>query len=254
MQYAAQQTEESLMISTRFRFARIALGAFILVGAAPSPLTSPARPEADMKRDADRKPMEMLAFAKVKDGQTVVDFLPGGGYFTRIFSAAVGPKGKVVAAVPEGFIKRRPEALTALNALAAEAGRANISVVQFNGTQLAAPGTADLVWTSQNYHDIHNGPPEQIAGLNKSVFTALKKGGVYIVLDHAAEAGSGARDTNTLHRIDPALVKTEVKAAGFVFDGESKALRNTEDKHTLKVFDPALRGHTDQFVYRFRKP
>jgi len=92
------------------------------------------------------------------------------------------------------------------------------------------------------------------AMLNRQVFAALRPGGVYVIIDHVAEAGSGLRDTDTLHRIDPAIVKTEVEAAGFVFEAESSALRNPADPHTIKVFDKSIRGHTDQFIYRFRKP
>ena len=93
-----------------------------------------------------------------------------------------------------------------------------------------------------------------MAKFDKKVFDALKPGGLFVVIDHVAPAGSGLADTNTLHRIDPAVVKREVEAAGFVFDGESNALRNPADPHDLKVFDKAIRGHTDQFIYRFRKP
>jgi predicted methyltransferase len=119
---------------------------------------------------------------------------------------------------------------------------------------LSVSEPADIVFTAQNYHDVHNVPNIDMAAFNKSVFDALKPGGVFIVLDHAAAAGSGARDTATLHRIDPATVKSEVTAAGFEFVGESKVLANAQDDHTAKVFDPAIRGKTDQFIYKFRKP
>jgi predicted methyltransferase len=121
---------------------------------------------------------------------------------------------------------------------------------------LSAPQPVDLVFTSQNYHDY----PDEFMGkvdpavLDKQVFDVLKPGGLYVIIDHVAEAGSGMRDTDTLHRIDPAIVKKQVEAAGFVFDGESVVLRNPADPHTIKVFDKSIRGHTDQFIYRFRKP
>jgi predicted methyltransferase len=114
----------------------------------------------------------------------------------------------------------------------------------------------DLVFTCQNYHDYHDpfmGPVDMVA-FDKQVFAALKPGGLFVVIDHVAPAGSGISDTNTLHRIDPAVVKKEVEAAGFVFAGESDALRNPKDPHTIAVFDKSIRGHTDQFIYRFRKP
>jgi predicted methyltransferase len=114
----------------------------------------------------------------------------------------------------------------------------------------------DVAFTVQNYHDYPDkfmGPTDP-AILDKDVFAALKPGGTYIVIDHVAEAGSGLRDTDTLHRIDPALVKRQVEAAGFEYVDESDVLRNPADDHTLKVFDPTVRGHTDQFAYKFRKP
>jgi predicted methyltransferase len=120
--------------------------------------------------------------------------------------------------------------------------------------ELSMPEKAQLVWTTQNYHDFHNIPDVDIATINKAVFAALKPGGTFFVLDHAAEAGSGARDTNTLHRIDKATVIKEVEAAGFRLKGESGILANKDDPHTAKVFDPAIRGHTDQFILNFTKP
>lgn len=214
------------------------------------------RPAADIARDADRKPAEMVRFAGIKPGQTVVDMLPGGGYFTRVFSTAVGPKGKVIALIPTSQAERRPEAVTGMKSLAGEPGNGNITVLVAPLTNIAPPNSANAVFTAQNYHDLHNPslPADTLAGVNKAVFAALKPGGVYIVIDHAAAKGSGLRDVNTLHRIDPAFVKAEVLKAGFTFDGESKALANPADDHKLGVFDAALRGHTDQFVFRFRKP
>jgi predicted methyltransferase len=214
------------------------------------------RPAADIARDADRKPAEMVRFAGIKPGQTVVDMLPGGGYFTRVFSTAVGPKGKVIALIPTSQAERRPEAVTGMKSLAGEPGNGNITVLVAPLTNIAPPNSANAVFTAQNYHDLHNPslPADTLAGVNKAVFAALKPGGVYIVIDHAAVKGSGLRDVNTLHRIDPAFVKAEVLKAGFTFDGESKALANPADDHKLGVFDASLRGHTDQFVLRFRKP
>jgi predicted methyltransferase len=121
-------------------------------------------------------------------------------------------------------------------------------------SQLGVPAPVDLVWTSQNYHDLHNLPGLDLGVFNKMVFDDLKAGGIYLILDHTAESGSGGRDTKTLHRIDPEAVKKEVLAAGFVFVGSSDLLAQPGDQHTLKVFDPAVRGKTDQFILKFRKP
>jgi predicted methyltransferase len=215
------------------------------------------RPAEDKQRDADRKPAETVLFAGIKPGMTVVELIPGRGYFTRIFSKVVGPKGHVYALSPP----RRPNAAAdapdpaaATTALASDPAYSNIVVQVAPVTTIAVSEPADVVFTAQNYHDVHNVPNVDIAAFNKSVFDALKPGGVFIVLDHAAAAGSGGRDTSTLHRIDPAAVKTEVLAAGFQFAGESKVLANAQDDHSAKVFDPAIRGKTDQFIFKFRKP
>lgn len=215
------------------------------------------RPAEDKQRDADRKPAETVLFAGIKPGMTVVELIPSRGYFTRIFSKVVGPKGHVYALSPP----RRPNAAAdapdpaaATTALASEPAYSNIVVQVAPVTTIAVSEPADVVFTAQNYHDVHNVPNVDIAAFNKSVFDALKPGGVFIVLDHAAAAGSGGRDTSTLHRIDPEAVKSEVLAAGFQFAGESKVLANAQDDHSAKVFDPAIRGKTDQFIFKFRKP
>ena len=216
-----------------------------------------ARPQADKDRDADRKPAESVAFAGVKPGQTVADLLPGSGYFTRIFSVVVGPNGHVYAVPPP---KRpdapadRPDPAAAVQAIAADPHYSNVTVVQEKPTELSLPAPADVIWTSQNYHDLHNIPDGDVVAFDKKVFAALKPGGVFIVLDHTAEKGSGFRDTSTLHRIDPEAVKKEVESAGFKFVGESDVLHNANDPHTAKVFDPTIRGKTDQFILKFRKP
>jgi predicted methyltransferase len=141
-----------------------------------------------------------------------------------------------------------------VQAIAADPHFSNVTVTVQRVADLHLPQGADVVWTSRNYHDFHNIPDVEVATINRAVFAALKSGGIYFVLDHAAEAGSGARDTNTLHRIDEETVKKEVTAAGFVLAGESDILRNKSDPHTAKVFDPEIRGHTDQFMLKFKKP
>lgn len=214
------------------------------------------RPEKDVALDAERKPAEMIAFAGIKPGSIVVDLIPGGGYFTRIFSKVVGPKGHVYAFQPselDSFYKdgKRAPVLD----IAADPNYANVTVLHAPIGSFVTPQLVDAIWTSQNYHDMHNPlmGPADLAKVNKAIYASLKPGGIYIVLDHVAEKGSGLRDTNTLHRIDPAMVKKEVVAAGFQFAGESKVLRNPKDDHTLKVFDPKIRHKTDQFIYKFRK-
>ena len=211
------------------------------------------RPDADKERDANRKPAETLAFTRVKRGEQIAELLPGGGYYTRIFSKAVGSSGHVYALVPPPRANA-PDFAARVKAIAADPNYSNVSVVVEPFSQLAVPAPVDLVWTSQNYHDLHNVPDLDLAAFNKMVFDDLKPGGIYLILDHTAEAGSGTRDTKTLHRIDPQAVKKEVLAAGFVFVGSSTLLHQAGDDHTLKVVDPAIRGKTDQFILKFRKP
>ncbi|HWZ63064.1 MAG TPA: hypothetical protein VNX02_08590 [Steroidobacteraceae bacterium] len=216
-------------------------------------VADPARPAADKERDASRKPAETLAFAGVKPGDWVLELAPGKGYFTRMLSAAVGSKGQVsiytVSAPPKPDAPPPP-----VVAIAADPHYSNVKVTLARLSDVRPTNSFDLVWTTQNYHDLHNLKDIDVATINKTIFAALKPGGIYFVLDHAAEAGSGSRDTNTLHRIDEETVKQEVKAAGFELVGESKILRNKDDPHTAKVFDPPIQGHTDQFLLKFRKP
>lgn len=220
-----------------------------------SAVNDAGRPDADKARDADRKPGEMVAFAGIKPGSKVADLIPGGGYFTRIFAKAVGPKGHVYAFVPEELLKKRATAGDGIKALAADPGYSNVSIIEAPISGFSASEPLDIVWTSQNYHDLHNwASPEDLAAFNKAVFAALKPGGAYIVLDHVAAAGASADVTETLHRIDPEVVKKEVMAAGFKLDGESNALKHSDDDHTAKVFDASVRGKTDQFILKFRKP
>jgi predicted methyltransferase len=220
-------------------------------------LADPNRPDADKQRDASRKPAETLAFAGVHPGEQIGELIPGSGYFTRLFSDVVGPKGHVYALVPPRPANApadMPDRSAAIKAIAANPACANVSVVELSTTKLGTAEPVDLVFTAQNYHDFHNFPGLNIATFNKAIFDALKPGGLYVIVDHSAEAGSGTRDTNTLHRIDAATVKTEVTAAGFEFVSGSDILANPADSRTTKIFDPSIRGKTDQFILKFRKP
>jgi predicted methyltransferase len=213
-------------------------------------VTDAARPDADKARDAARKPAEIVAFAGVRPGDKVAEFLPGGGYYTRILARAVGPEGHVYALVPAGFAQR-PGGLDALNALAAQYG--NVTVVATDLTNFTLPEPVDLAWTSENYHDMHNGPTPSFAGVNEATFRALKPGGIYFVEDHAAAAGAGTSVTSTLHRIEPAAAIEEVTAAGFALEAQSDVLANPGDPKTVGVRDPSVQGETEKFALRFRK-
>ena len=228
-----------------------------LAGAASIPayisaaVADSARPAEDKQRDAERKPAETLAFAGVKPGDIVIELAPGKGYYTRLLSAVVGAKGKVYAVGSQPKPDAPPPPVVAI---AADPHYGNVTVSLQHIPDLKLPEGVDLVWTSQNYHDLHNIKELEVAKFDRAFFDALKRGGTYFVLDHAAEAGSGARDTSTLHRIDEETVKQEVTAAGFKLVAESDILRNKSDAHTAKVFDPEIRGHTVQFLLKFKKP
>lgn len=210
-------------------------------------LSDAGRPASDKDRDAGRKPAEMLTFAQVKPGQTVMDLLPGGGYFTRILAKAVGPDGKVYAATSGAYAKQ-------IEPVAKDPAYANVAVVE---PPIAAKPAEplDLIFTAQNYHDLHLKQLNlDVPAFNKALFEALKPGGLLVVVDHTAPAGAPIEVADSLHRIDPAIVRKELEAAGFEFVAESDAVRNPADPKTANVFDPSIRGKTDQFVFKFRKP
>jgi predicted methyltransferase len=210
-------------------------------------LADPIRPEADRARDSDRRPAELVAFAGVRPGDKIAELAPGGGYFTRILSGVVGPEGRVYA------MAGRPS--PALQELAA--ARPNIVVTVAEPGTIPAPEPVDIVWTTLNYHDFKNvkvGESDGAAAINAAAYRALKPGGTYFIVDHEAGAGVGASVTSTLHRIEGALVKREVESAGFRLEAESDMLRHPADDHSVRVQETGIRGKTDQFVLRFRKP
>jgi predicted methyltransferase len=215
------------------------------------------RPPEQTILDATRKPAQMLTFAGIKPGDRVADFMPGNAYFTRLLSKVVGPTGRVYAFIPEEQIKNCVAAEIA-GSRAIEHDPVYRNVVQLSGSvnRFSAPQKLDLIWTAQNYHDLHDTflGPADIKRVDRNFFNALKPGGLLIIIDHAAASGSGLRDTEALHRIDPRSVRAEIEAAGFVLEAKIDDLQNRDDDHSRSVFDPAIRGKTDQFVYKFRKP
>jgi predicted methyltransferase len=203
------------------------------------------RPAADTERDASRKPAETVAVSGVKPGDVVAELGSGGGYYTRILAKAVGPKGKVLA-----IVRGAPND----NMKALAAAYPNIVLVSDDYAKLSnLPEKADVVWTTENYHDFHNAMPD-MSGFNKAVFDALKPGGTFFVEDHAAAAGAGLGVTKTLHRIDPADVKTEVTAAGFKVARTSDILHHPEDNHQGQNAETGKRGQSDRFILVFQKP
>ena len=248
-------------LATALGFATLALAAAAHAGNIPklvaAAVADPARPQADRDRDADRKPAECIVFAGLIPKQRIADLIPGGGYFTRIFSGVVGPKGQVFAVAPP---KRpdapadRPEPAAAVRAIAADEHYKNVTVSVEKIAELKLPENLDMVWTSQNYHDVHNVKDIDVGAFNKAVFDSLKPGGIYIVIDHAAAKGAGFTATSTLHRSEPDAVKAEVLAAGFEFVGASDVIANAADDHTARVFETGLHDKTDRFLLKFRKP
>lgn len=213
-----------------------------------------SRPADDRKLDPDRKPGEVLAFAGVRPGEAVGEYLPGGGYYTRLLSDVVGPRGTVYASETTTWGQGN---IDAAKKVMAEPGRGNITLDTAPLGAFHPPAAkVDLFWISDNYHDLHVPKYANVdmAAFNKAVFDSLKAGGAYLIIDHAAAPGTGATLSPTLHRIDKATVIAEVTAAGFRLAGESDVLRNPGDDHTRTVFDPAIHFKTDQFILKFKKP
>lgn len=212
-------------------------------------LSDARRPATDIERDALRHPREILAFTGVQPGWRVADIGPGGGYYTRLFSVAVGDQGRVFAIDrPNSIGRTRP-------ILEVAPLYPNISVVQegYQGWSVDEP--LDAIFISQIYHDFHLAQLNiDVPRLNREMFAALKPGGVLVIIDHAAAPGSDVSVTGTLHRIDRDQVVRELTAAGFVLEDESEVLRNPADNRSERVFENDIRGRTDQFVLRFRKP
>lgn len=217
-------------------------------------LADPMRPQADVTRDSTRHPGELLTMAGIRPGMKVGDFIMGGGYFTRILARTVGPKGKVYAYQPAEFIAYRPAYGEEQKATVAD--YRNTVPLSMKLGEIAFPEKLDAIITVQNYHDLHLkfGGVALADAVNKRLFDALKPGGTLLVIDHVANSDPGFAAPDTLHRIDPAAARAEIERAGFQFVSKSDLLHNASDPHSANVFDPAIRGKTDQFVYLFRKP
>jgi predicted methyltransferase len=219
----------------------------VSIGAATSAFPQSPAPTVDPAWKAP----EVIEFIGLKKGDKVADIV--AGRLTASLAQAVGPTGKVYAVETAEVAKAYPQALTMMKALAAQSPNV---IVSDDPVAAALPSGLDAVFIRQNYHDLYDKfmGPADVPAFNKAVFAALKPGGVYVILDHTAKAGSDISATDTLHRIDPARVKKDVLAAGFKLDAESSVLVNKADDHTKNVFDPSVKGHTDQFLFRFRKP
>lgn len=203
------------------------------------------------ENDAVRSPAEVIAISGMAPGDIVVDYRAGGGYYTRIFSKVVGPEGKVYPAESAERMEGRPDRTEAVEAIAADPAYSNVEVATPPLAALDEIGEpVDIVWLSNNYHDIVNGEtPEGMVPFNEGVFRALRPGGTYFIVDHAAPLGSGYADTSTTHRIDAEVLKTDISAVGFVLEEESDLLSRPEDDRTgMSSFA------SSQLILRFRKP
>lgn len=232
----------------------LALGGLAMASVIPAYVTKavadPTRPKADTDRDALRLPAQTIAFAGVKPGMKVAEFFPGGGYFTRPLSDVVGRRGHIYAIENAKWDDGSDAKVTA----AVRDHNVSLQMVKFGEFNL--PKRVDLVWITQNYHDLHIAKygAVDMAAFNRHVYASLKPGGIYFILDHQANPGTGEAQIAALHRIQESQVIREVEAAGFKLAAEGDALHRTTDDHTKSVFDKSVQGHTDQFMLRFVKP
>jgi predicted methyltransferase len=214
-------------------------------------LASESRPAEDRARDAERKPLDVLAFLGVQPGMTAIDLIAAGGYNTEVLALAVGETGKVYAHnTPLTLSMREGANEKAITARLAGGRLPNVERADSDIAKLDLPaGSIDVAITSLNFHDVYQaGGAEPFLARVREL---LKPGGVLGIIDHVGVAGN---DNRALHRIETSLVREAAEAAGFTLDGESGVLRNTEDDHTKSVFDPSVRGKTDRLVLRLRKP
>ena len=231
---------------------KFALSVMLAISAGDAAVVTAQSPQSAAPTvDPAWKVREVIGFIGLRMGDNVADIV--GGRLTASLAQAVGPSGKVYAVETAEVVKAHPEVLGRMKTLATQSPNV---IVSDDPVAAALPSGLDAVFIRQNYHDLYDKfmGPADVPAFNQAVFAALKPGGVYVVLDHVAVAGSGIGATDTLHRIDPARVKADVLAAGFKLDAESSILANKSDDHTKNVFDPSVRGHTDQFLYRFKKP
>lgn len=216
----------------------------------------PDRPADDRRRDPNRRPDRVLDFFDIKRGMRVADLMAGDGYFTEILARAVGPGGHVYCqntAIPLRVFADEP--LSARLARLEEGGVENVTRLDREFDDSGLPEGLDAAILIRFYHDFEWQEVDRPA-FNQLVFRVLAPGAVFGVVDHQAASGAGITGSKSLHRVEGALVREEVEAAGFQFEAQSYVLANPEDTHDWNIFrDGAVdRDRTDRFVYLFRKP
>ncbi|HEY0131078.1 MAG TPA: methyltransferase domain-containing protein [Allosphingosinicella sp.] len=222
-------------------------------------VAAPGRPKAATDLDEVRKPVELLRFMGLKKGDRALDYFTGTGYYAEIMARAVGPSGHVVGWNSASF-GRNEKVVAALKELRSR--NSNAAFYSSPSTAIAfAPASFDFALLHLVYHDAYwesaqfGLPRIDPNTVVKAVWDAVKPGGTVAIVDHVAVPGGDTRAVvEKLHRIDPAVVKADFERAGFVLEAQSDMLRVREDDHSKNVFDPSIRGRTDRFVYRFRKP
>lgn len=217
-----------------------------------------ARSEANLKLDESRKPAELLSFLGLERGDQVIDMFGLNRYWAEIIAPAIGPEGRLIVWQPTQFMndKRKAE----FEAFAAKAGNVALISTPFEAPRIGT-NAYDFMIMNLDYHDVYwQNPERKITRMEpdawlKTLYAAMKPGAVVGIIDHVANPGGDTREVvEKLHRIDPAVVRADFERAGFVLEAESPLLRNPADDHSLLVFDEKIRGKTDRFIFKFRKP
>ncbi len=215
---------------------------------------APNRSDDDKARDAQRKPAQVLMFLGLRSGDTVLDIWSSGGWYTEVISIAVGPEGKVLSQNSAGVLAFRDGYYDQLLSARLDGGRLeNVERINAAVSEAAlTPASIDFAFTALNFHDIYNRQGKEAAAeFLAAIFNALKPGGTLGLIDHVGNPGA---DNTSLHRIEPSLVDEVVVEAGYIIEAKSDLLAHAEDDHTRGVFDPTLRGDSDRFILRLRKP
>lgn len=211
------------------------------------------RPATDVARDKKQRAEDLSTFSGASKGSVVADFIPGGGYWTRLFSSVVGPHGRVFALIPTAESQSHDDLMIA-EAIANNPQYSNVLVIASDFEAFDVPQDVEVFWSSRNFRDLYAHGRASARSVSQAIYNCIAPGGTLVVVDHVAPSGMPIAQQVSLGRIDPFVVREDLEAAGFVFDKESTILSNPADNHTLIIIDPAIAGKTDQFVYRFRKP